>query len=49
MWREEGWCVWKGDSVCRRGGREKNHILNHAMYIVHARAAVNLINNHMYT
>ena len=51
VWREEGWCVWNEDSVCRRGGREKNHILNQikAMYIVHARAAVNLINNHMYT
>ena len=50
MWREEGWCVWKGDSVCRRGGRE-NHILNQikAIYIVHVRAAVNQINIHMYT
>ena len=47
-WREEGWCVRKGDSVC--SPREKNHILNQikAMF-VQVRAAVNQINNHMYT
>ena len=47
-WREEG---KKGGVVqTRRGGREKNHILKQikAMF-VQVRAAVNQINNHMYT
>ena len=46
--REEGWCVLKGDS--QEGPSEKNHILNQikAMF-VQVRAAVNQINNHMYT
>ena len=40
--------MWKGDSVCRRGGREKYHILNQ-IKAIYVRAAVNQINNHMYT